>query len=351
MSAIKTRPAPSSLKRVLISLGLVLAMCAFGFGIYQTASLFKRAETQVRRPTDASAPALPGTLYVVQAGAIYRFHNGSFQQITREEGWMQPSTSPDGSRMVAVKRSLNRSDLYLLGRLGRIIVQLTHNESPSVETNHWVFYPRFSPDGSSVYFSYDPKDASNTYRVDLAIFATSATSPSAPAVRWTQPNEYTGGDVYPIPLHAGGLIYTKYSIDQQSVVHSQVWVQVKRGTPGIGLTRASDDCGQPALSSDETLIAMVCRHGELQSADLEVESFDASTLIVGHPNVVVRGGLVAAPSFSPDGKLLAYYRPAEAGGPFQLWVVDPSATTTHASRQITTSLALDPSAPPAWAAA
>jgi Tol biopolymer transport system component len=288
---------------------------------------------------------------VVQGGAIYRLRHGSFQQITREDGWMQPSLSPNGSRLVAVKRSLNRSDLFLLGPLGRTLVQLTRNDSTSVETNHWVFYPRYSPDGASVYFSYDPKDPYNSYRVDLAIYATSAVNPSAPASRWTQPNEYTGGDIYPVPLQTGGLVYTKYSIDQQSVGHSQVWVQATRGSPGLGLTKPADDCSQPALSADETQIAMVCRHGGLQSADLEVESFDGSSLTLRHPNVVVRGTLVAAPSFSPDGRLLAYFAPAEAGGPFQLWTVDPNATTTHGSRQITTSLDLDPSAPPAWAGA
>ena len=351
MSAIGARrPATSPALRAIVAAALVFAMCLFGFGVYHAASLFKNAKTQVRRPTDASAPALPGTLYVAQAGAIYRFRNGSFQQITREEGWTQPSISPDGKHVVAAKRGLNRSDLFVLGPTGKVVVQLTRNDSPSVETNHWAFYPRYSADGSSIYFSYDPKDPYNTYRVDLAIFATSAVNPSAAAVAWTQPNEYTGGDINPLPLRKGGLIYTKYSIDDQSAVHSQIWFQARRGSPGVGLTKPADDCGQPSLSGDETLIAMVCRRGQLQAADIRVAAFDGTSAEIGEPKTVVHDAVVASPAFSPNGKLLALFAPAEEGGPFQLWTVDPNASPVPAPRQITTNLDLDSSSPPAWTA-
>jgi len=54
---------------------------------------------------------------------------------------------------------------------------------------------------------------------------------------WSTPNQYTGGDVEPVPVN-GGLIYTKYSIDDRSAVHSQVWFQRRAGSPGIALTPA-----------------------------------------------------------------------------------------------------------------
>jgi Tol biopolymer transport system component len=323
-------------------------MCLFGLGVYHVAALFKGAKTQIQRPTDASAPALPGRIYVEQGGAIYRLDHGAFRRITAEEGWMQPSASLDGSRLVAVKRSLNRSDLYVLAPSRGVPLQLTHNQSQSVEGNHWGFYPRFSPDGSTVYYSYDPKDPYNDYRVDLAIFSTSTDPQSSSAVQWTQPNEYTGGDVEPVPLQRGGLIYTRFSIDDQSVVHSQVWFQAAPGSAGAGLTKSADDCGQPALSKDETMVAMVCRHGGLEVADLEVASFDWSAPALGAVRVVVHGGLVASPEFSPDGKLLAYLAPAETSGPFQLWTVAPTAASASAPRQITAHLDLDPTSAPAW---
>jgi len=142
--------------------------------------------------------------------------------------------SPDGSRLVAVKRSVNVSDLYLISPAGRISEQLTHSESPTVESNHWVFYPRYSHDGSTVFFSYDAKDPYNSYRVDLAILATSAINPSARAERWTVPNDYTGGDVSPIPLRSGALIYTKFSIDAQSWCIRRSGCRSAAAVPGWG---------------------------------------------------------------------------------------------------------------------
>ena len=348
MSSVELRRSPSSAARAAIVAALVVAMCVFGFGVYHGAGLFKGAKTQIQRPTDAKSPALPGVMYVVQGGAIYRFAHGSFVRVTPEDGWMQPSASLDGSQLVAVKRSLNRSDLYMLKPNGRGAVQLTDNRSPSVETNHWAFYPRLSPDASAVYFSYDPKDPYNSYRVDLAIFATSATGPSSAAVQWTEPNQYTGGDVGPVPLQGGGLVYTRFSIDDQSNVHSQIWFQARPGSPGVGLTKPADDCSQPAMSRDETMIAMVCRHGLLQGADLEVARVGGSALALGSPAVVVRDQLLAAPSFSPDGKLLAYLAPADSAGTFQLWAVGPSGTQGQAPRQITRGLDLDPASAPVW---
>lgn len=327
-------------------MGLIAAMLVFGIGVYQAAALFKGAKTDIRRPTAATTGALPGTMYVVQHGAIYRFDRGSFHQITSEDGWMQPAISVDGTRLVAVKRALNRSDLYVLRTTGQAILQLTHNQSATVEANHWAFYPRFGPDGSVVYFSYDAKDPYNTFRVDLAIFAASAENPAAPGIQWTEPNQYTGGDVSPIPLQKGGLIFTKFSIDDQSNVHSQVWLQARRGSAGVALTKPADDCGQPAITADETLLAMVCRHGGLQADDLEVVSLQGATL--GVPTVVVQDQLVASPIFSPDAKLLAYLAPAGDAGPFQLWTVRVGAAGAPAPRRITSNLDLDPSSPPAW---
>src|SRR3989441_6829099 len=98
--------------------------------------------------------------------------------------------------------------------------------------NHWVFYPRLSRDGQTVFYAYDQKDGFGSYRVDLAIFATPLDS-SGRATVWTRPNEYTGGDVDPVPLGDGGLIYTKYSNDDSFQVHSQIWIQRRGGRPGV----------------------------------------------------------------------------------------------------------------------
>jgi len=333
------------MKRWVIAAGLVAAMLAFGAGVYATAAMLRAGHHTVHRPTEVSAPALPGTMYVVQAGAIYRFQHGAFKQITDESGWMQPSAAPDG-RLVAVSRQPNFSDLYLLDGNGKVVSQLSHNSSTrAVEDNHWTFYPRFSPDGQSLFYDLDPKDSFNSFRVDLAIFASQMTTGGRAHV-WTSPNEFTGGDVQPVPLRDGSLIYTKYSIDDSYQVHSQVWIQRRPGTPGVALTTPEAGCGQPAVSPDEKLIAMVCTRGSSTAGELDVASFDGVNLTLGSPATLVTGRMVASPAFSPDGKTIAFLAPASPGGHFQLWTVGSSGPGSL--RQITSDLALDSASAPVW---
>jgi Tol biopolymer transport system component len=337
-----------SVRRALVSAALVLAMLAFGIGVYHAADNFKAARPHVQRPTQTAGPSLPGTIYVVQAGAIYRLQSGKYTQITPDNGWMQPAADPTGTRLVAVGREGNASELYLLDRNGRIEAQLTHNSSPAVEANHWVFYPRFSADGTQLFYDYDPKDPHNVYRVDLSIFASPADPSSKAAVRWTFPNQYTGGDVSPLPLRSGGLIFTRFSIDDRSKVHSQIWFQARPGATGVALTDPEAGCLQPAMSADERLLAMVCTHGQPLAAEVAIASFYAATRTLGPTAVLVRAQQVASPAFSPDGKMLAYLAPARPGGGFQLWTVPATQSTAPTPKQITSELGLDASSAPAW---
>ena len=339
-----------SAKRALGSGALLLAMLAFGIGVYHAADYLKAGRPYVQRPTQTAGPSLPGTIYVAQAGALYRLQKGRFTQITPDNGWMQPAADPAGTRLVAVSREDNASELYFLDRNGRILAQLTHNKSDSVDAarNHWVFYPRFSPDGSQLFYDYDQKDPYNEFRVDLSIFASPADPNSKAAQRWTFPYQYTGGDVSPLPLRTGGLIFTRFSIDDQSKVHSQIWFQARPGSTGMALTDPEAGCLQPTLSADELLLAMVCTHGEPLAAEIAVASFSATTNTLGPVAVLARGQQVASPSFSPDGKTLAYLAPARAGGGFQLWIVPTTQSTTPAAKQITSELSLDATSAPLW---
>jgi Tol biopolymer transport system component len=260
---------------------------------------------------------------------------------------MQPGAAPN-NQLVAVRRQGNYSDMYLLSDSGTTVAQLTHDESRiAVESNHWVFYPRFTPDGKAVFYSFDPKELYGSYKVDLTIFASPLNS-RARAVVWTTPNAYTGGDVNPVPLRTGALIYTKYSIDNASKVHAQIWIQRRAGSPGLPLTPAAMGCSQPAVSPDETQIAMVCDRGSNQHSDLIVAPLDLNTLAVGAPTTLVGEQLVASPSFSPDGKTVAYLAPMSAGGHFQLWTV--AASGTAPAQNLTDNLDLDSDSAPVWLA-
>jgi Tol biopolymer transport system component len=325
---------------------LIAAMVAFGFGVYRGAALLKNDNTQVVKPSATSAPALPGTMYLAQDGALYRLKDGQFTQITDSSGWTEPAVSPDGSKLVAVKRVDNYSDLYLLTPSGSVVRQLTHHQSSQVESNHWSFFPSFSPDGTQVFYSYDDKTP-GTYEVDLAIF--SIAIDGGAVVQWTTPNAYTGGDTNPVPLKSGGLLYTKYSIDDESQVHSQLWFQARAGSVGVAVTQPADNCGSPAVASDNTTVAMICRRDQLQTADVVVQTVAADGT-PGTPAVLVHGQLAAAPTFSPDGQTLAFLAPVASGGAFQLWTVPvtPSKNLSQA-HALTSNVGLDATAAPVWA--
>ena len=334
--------------KALTHIVLLVAMAAFGFGVYHVAGVLKTNGGSVVKPSSTRAEALPGTMYVAQQGAIYRFKDGAFTQITDNAGWTEPAVSADGTQLVAVRRYLNYSDVYLLTSNGRIERQLTHHQSTQVEGNHWAFYPRFSADGSSVLYSYDDKDPYATYLVDLAIFAL-ASDGSGGVVQWTVPNDYTGGDADPVPLKNGGLIYTKFSIDLRSQVHSQVWIVNRPGLAGTALTQPDENCAQPAVSPDESMIAMVCRQTGLQSTGLVTARLDLSSSTIGPETILARGQLAASPVFSPDGQTIAFLAPVHTGEPFQLWIVQSTASSSPTSaRPITQNVGLDSSAAPAW---
>jgi Tol biopolymer transport system component len=331
--------------RSVVVAGLAVAMLVFGFGVYQATGFLKADRTAVHRPSEITAPAQPGTMYLVQGGALYRFRQGSFTRITSENGWMQPAMSPDGNQLVVVQRGMNSSDLFLMGTTSRAIAQLTHNIASSLpEYNHWAFYPRFSPDGSTLFYDYDPKDSYNSYQVDLAIFA-SPTANWRSSIQWSIPHPNTGGDVGPVPVR-GGLLYTKFWLDDQCAVHPQIWLQARPRSQGVALTPKDVNCAQPAVSPDQKSLAMICTRGQTQSTELDVGTFDAGAATLGALTTLVKGELVASPAFSPDGKTIAYLAPVIAGHAFQLWTVGSSGS--HAARALTTDLGLDSSSPPLW---
>lgn len=326
---------------------LLLAMVAFGFGVYHAAGALRAGGDRVVKPTSTSAPSLPGTMFVAQDGALYRLKGGQFTQITDNAGWTQPAASPDGTQLVAVMRTGDFSDLYLLTSTGRIERQLTHHRSSQVESNHWSFFPRFTPDGTAVLYSYDLRDPYATYLVDLAVFSMSLDG--AQVTQWTTPNDYTGGDADPVPLQGGALIYTKYSIDLNSQLHSQVWLAARPGNPGVALTRPEENCSSPAVSADDKNLVMVCRHDQLQSDDVTVAALDLVNYKLGPQTTLVTGQLAASPAFSPDGQTIAFLAPVDAGGTFQLWTVPSTAPSTpSAARPLTQNVGLDSTAAPVW---
>ena len=342
--------------RRVVAMALTVAVwMTTGVGVYLYLSAHRSTFDQAaRRPDEANLNArnsplghLPGTLYLVQAGTLYRLQQGTFTAVLNSPGgaagWTQPAFLPHGQGLVVVRRDYAYSDLYLIDREGKVQSQLTHNANTTVELNHWAFYPRLSPDGGSLFFSYDPKDRFNDYNVVFAVWSMPMNGGFEQARKWTSPEHFTGGDIQPAPLPSGALIYTKYTFDgKSSRILGQIYLTTSPGAVGESLTAPEDDCSQPAVSPDGQRLAMICTRGR-QLANIEIASFDGRQL--GPRQVLVADQLATQPTWAPDGESLVYLAPEGVGGHFQLWQEQVPAASSPSSAA-PTPLVTTPATPP-----
>ena len=326
---------------------VILAMAAFAVAVYLgLGSLRHSTPAAVKRPADIrSSMAITGDMYLTHDGGLYRLRGDRFTELQPAgNGWTQPAVSPDHRSLVVVKRSSDWSDLFLLDLAGHPGRQLTQNHGNDVTTDHWAFYPRFSADGTALFYSFDsPKDG---YRVDLAIWSQELRSGATR--RWTVPTQYTGGDVDPTPTGSSVLLYAEYAPDAGGHIRAQVQLQRAALVASQALTAPADDCAQPTLSPDGSRLAMICSGGQ-QVAKLEVASFDGVTL--GPLQVLVDGQLCATPVWQPDGLALAYLAPAGPAGRFQLWYLPLAAGASAGPappRRLTSGLDFDATSRIAW---
>ena len=315
------------ISRYVLAGALVVVMVICGTATYivlgaRTSKVAAPAQKPTTGSPRAQALTLPGTLFIAQDGALYSLSAGRFHQLTPEAGWTQPSLTPDGN-LLAVKQSPFYSDVYYLNRFGTVTKRVTNNSAPNRNSDpglyHWVYYPKLSPDGRTMWIAYDkPK---YQYDVVFSIWAMPATGPISAGRLWTNAADYTGGDVQPVPVR-GGLMYTKYDyasrydVNQPSTLVGMLWFTNRAYSYGRELTSPGEDCRNPAVSPDGTQIAMICTY-QKQISYLTVASWNGSSL--GPRKNIVSNQLVAQPTWAPDGSGIAYLAPGVGGGPFQLW--------------------------------
>ncbi len=315
------------------------------------ASLVSTTSPQVR---------LPGTIFVSQDGAIYAIRGSSVRRLPLPSGgdWMQPRVLPDGT-LVVVRRFDQYSDLYHVTAAGHVISQLTADaqstSNKTLQLDHWILWPAIGPDGTSVFFATDsPKPApGQSYEVDFSLWSAPIDAQIAigdtgigGGTRWSVPDAYTGGDIEPVPLPDGNVLYSSFANTGKGTVVSVLGVQTGPGSAMVSLTTPAQDCGAPAVAADGVTVAMVCDRG--QAADIEVATLEGTTLSA--PRVVVANCLCNSPSWSPTGDNLLYMDASDPDGNFGLWyVANAGAAHPEAAKRVTdASVDLDATSAAAW---
>jgi hypothetical protein len=333
------------ISRALVAVGVAVLMVFSSVGTYMyLGSRQSKVAAPAQLPSSITpsptALNLPGTMFVTQDGAIFSYSAGRFHQLTAVgAGWTQLAPYP-GGRLLAVKRTLLFSDVYIIDRFGKVLKQLTHNTAAprnyDPSARHWSFYPRLSYNKKSIFMSYDkPKFG---FDVPMSIWSMPVGGNISQGRLWSIAIDYTGGDIQPISLRTG-LIYTKYSYGPDcSGLESQLWFTSgpeqayggvrlcypPPGNDGRPLTKAGEGCAQPALSPDGRTMAMICSH-RTQVSYLTLASWNGKTL--GPRRTIVSSQLVAQPTWAPDGSGIAYLAPAVLGAGFQLYWLPKAAYT------------------------
>jgi Tol biopolymer transport system component len=377
------------ISRFVLAVALALLMVITGTATYLSLGNHQtRVALKPQKPTQPTpkpkAFVLPGTLYLAQQGAIYSYNSGRFHQITAEAGWMQPALYPDASNLLVVKNSGQYSDIYVMNRFGTVQRQVTDNSGPPrinyPSYKHWSFYPRLSFDSGTLWMTYD--EPKFEYDTGFSVWAMPFNQTMRQARLWSISGYYTGGDVQPVPLPAGGVMYTRYTYPADGKLTGQLWFIDRANSNGRAMTTEDEDCRSPSLSPDGKQIAMICTYKK-QVSYLTIVPLNGSTL--GGRKVVVADQMVAQPAWAPDGSGIAYLAtdPNSAAGNFQLWFLPrdaynppppsptpiptptpggphngplpapaPAPVTTPAAIkpiQLTVNLALDATSPLAWA--
>jgi Tol biopolymer transport system component len=347
------------MKRIAI---LVALMVASGLAANRAlAMLQSRPTTAALVNTTSPQVRLPGTIYVSQEGSIYAISGSSVRRLALPSrgNWTQPRALADGTLLV-IRRFDASSDLYRVSAAGRVLMRLTSNDpstsNQTIQLDHWILWPSMSPDGTQVFFATDaPKPAPNkSYEVDFSLWSASLGVPFSigdggvdGATRWSVPDMYTGGDIEPVPLPNGSLLYSSYANTGKGTVVTVLGLQTSPNSRMHSLTTPQQDCGAPAVASDGVTVAMVCTNSG-QTADLEVATLAGTSL--GPARVVVANCLCNSPSWSATGNNLLYMNAADTNGNFGLWYI-ANAGGAHpvAPRRVTdASVDLDATSAAAW---
>ncbi len=241
---------------------------------------------------------------------------------------VQPALSPDGSKLAFIRQDETFADLWVAGADGSAARPLSSNRgsgtprSPNfVGRSLWAFTPSWSPDGTQIAYLTD-RGTDN-----LTLWATSA-------------NNFNPRQISTLAVGQGGIQRPAWSLQATDLAVAayengkfQIFlIKATGGTPNR-LTDLPDGAYDPSWSPDGKLIAFAAQRGN--SSELWVMRSDGS----GQAQLSGQAG--RSPAWSPDGKKLAFLGLKD--GAFELFTLDigPNGVAAGGPKQFSTGAKLD----------
>ncbi len=296
------------------------------------------------------ATGLPERLLFVRNGVIWEWRGEEATPLVGDGHAWQPALSPDGRRIAYVYRDNSFSEIVLADASGASLGQLTTNGSRQppnslarVYESTWAFYPTWSPTGESLVVVGQTVPPSGEPPVDanLGLLELPVAGGYQPLL-YAAPDAQCGRSIYLPDGQRLLFVRSPNNADGQQQLY-QLDLNTGVATPFAAAPTPSYD---PAISPDGRWLAFATHDGD--GTDL----FALPLAGGGTPLRLSDIGSARAPTFSPDGRQIAFLAIAPGEGGFDLWVADliveEGGIRATTPRRLTTSWRLDADSGLVW---
>ncbi len=334
-----------------IATALLAAYLVIGARFYETVgpATAATATPTLARDTNVPAPRVPGTIAFTARGEVFVLRDGTYRNQTSEGRSQQPALSADGRQLLFVRvenidgRRLS-DGLTVPARLGysKVIVKpssggtettlldgLRQRAANGFHQVSWYLSPSLSPDGKRLAFLEDDGDGA----ADLVVLDI------ATKRRTVFSNRADLADATWSP-DGKTIATTSYATDPAGIA---MWNADRPGSVTRVKFPGSADAYRPSFSPDGRWLAYTLRHDDRNDLHL----FEIAT---ARDIALTDDGRSWNAVFSPDGRWLAFDR--EKGGVVDVYALELadalSSGVPREALKLTRGEGIDGSSRPAW---